>query len=249
MACLGKVITDELCSVIRHSRSFAWISFLKYSQQNMTCHAFLLYYYSGHACTSIGLLTFILLELFVDHPNLFGRRHTTMTLNCDDEEVYLHRTFAWGYGWQKESHQSESNSPEPVESPYLEIAENDDRQMSPVPSSNLMSTTRIPNASSLVHKSNWILHYYSILWIVLLLPIPLSRVYLHDHTAMQVLVGSFVGVILGTVCRFCIVRGRLCRSGNVNSRTMMELVVNCRFGKWIGLNFGVDEGWIRMYSG
>ena len=120
---------------------------------------------------------------------------------------------------------------------YLEIMENDDRQMSSGPSSNLTSTTRIPNASPLIHKSNWILHNYSILWIVLLLPISLSRVYLHDHTAMQVLIGSFVGVIFGAVCHICIVQGCLCQSGEVNSRTMMELVVNCHFGKWIGFNF------------
>jgi hypothetical protein len=93
------------------------------------------------------------------------------------------------------------------------------------------------HASPLIRKSNWILHYYSILWIVLLLPIPLSRVYLHDHTVMQVLIGSFVGVIFGAVCHICIVQGCLCQSGEVNSRTMMELVVNCHFGKWIGFNF------------
>ena len=126
--------------------------------------------------------------------------------------------------------------------------ENDDRQMSSGPSSNLTSTTRIPNASPLIHKPNWILHYYSILWILLLLPISLSRVYLHDHTVMQVLIGSFVGVIFGAVCHICIVQGRLCQFGKVNSRTMIEAVVNCHFGKWIGLNFWVDEGWIRMNS-
>jgi hypothetical protein len=107
---------------------------------------------------------------------------------------------------------------------------------------NIMSTTRIPNASPLMHKLNWTLHYYSLLLTVLLLPIPLSRVYLHDHTAMQVLNGSFGGVILGGRCHFLHFQDQLCWSSNVNSRTMTELVVSCHFGKWIGLNVRVNEG-------
>ncbi|KAL3762623.1 hypothetical protein ACHAW5_001216 [Stephanodiscus triporus] len=217
---------------------------------------------SGHACTSIGLLTFILLELFVDHPDLFGRRHTTMTVNCDVQEIDLTRTYEWGYGWQELEHQPENNSsePEPVESSHSEIVDDvDDRQMALLSSSDRISVATIPTASPLMishfHsrrqclESNWIIHYCSILWTILLLPIPPSRVYLHDHSVMQVLVGCFVGVILGATCHFFIIRGRLWRSGTVNSRTIMEFVVYCRFGKLIGLNFGVDEGRIRMKSG
>lgn len=110
-----------------------------------------------------------------------------------------------------------------------------------------------PQQAQLLTSSKWILHYYAILWIILLLPIPISRVYLHDHTIMQVLVGSFVGVILGCVYYYCIIRGSLCQYFKCSSRILwcMESVVTSNFGKWIGLNYGKMGGkmmMIRMVS-
>eukprot|EP00984_Skeletonema_dohrnii_P015685 scaffold6822_cov121-Skeletonema_dohrnii-CCMP3373.AAC.5 len=52
---------------------------------------------SGHAATSIGLLTYLLLELFVLHPNLMCGL-TCQKKGGDRDDVYF---FAWGYGWQK----------------------------------------------------------------------------------------------------------------------------------------------------
>lgn len=226
---------------------------------------------SGHAVTSIGLLTFILLELLVYHPSLFGKESTTMSVDFDVKET---RTFAWGFGWQEKSHQAENNLSDEVKSSIvedgdgraplasslnsasIESVDTDDGQVPLLSSLYSMSTVEVSNTSSLIgdsqqprthQKSKWILHYYAILWTILLLPIPLSRVYLHDHTVMQVLVGSFLGVILGGIYHFIIIRGWLCLFV-VNSKIVMEYVVNCRFGKWIGLNFGVGGENMQMFS-
>jgi hypothetical protein len=110
--------------------------------------------------------------------------------------------------------------------------------------------------SQLLTSSKCILHYYATLWIILLLPIPPSRVYLHDHTIMQVTVGSFVGVILGSIYYYYIIRGGLCqlctrwtRSSSSSSKLCcMESVVTSNFGKWIGLNYGRMGGKMIMVS-
>ena len=49
---------------------------------------------SGHAATSIGLLTYLLLEVFVYHPNL------ACGLSCQKKDQLNTYTFAWGYGWK-----------------------------------------------------------------------------------------------------------------------------------------------------
>lgn len=105
-----------------------------------------------------------------------------------------------------------------------------------------------PPQQAQLTSSMWILHYYAILWIILLLPIPLSRVYLHDHTIMQVLVGSFTGVILGSIYFYCIIRGGLCQCTKRSSSRIccMESVVTSNFGTWIGLNYGKMGGKMMM---
>jgi hypothetical protein len=69
---------------------------------------------------------------------------------------------------------------------------------------------------------------------------------------MQVTVGSFVGVILGSIYYYCIIRGGLCqlytrrRRSNSSSRPCcmesVRVTTSNYFGKWIGLNYG-RMGW------
>ena len=74
---------------------------------------------------------------------------------------------------------------------------------------------------------------------------------------MQVTVGSFVGVILGSIYYYCIIRGGgLCqlytrwrrRSSSSSRPCCMESVVTSNFGKWIGLNYGRMGGKMSMVS-
>ena len=63
----------------------------------------MLIFRSGHAAVSIGLLTYILLELFILHPDLMcgltcQKRQELQPL-ANGENVYV---FEWGYGWQKQ---------------------------------------------------------------------------------------------------------------------------------------------------
>ena len=63
---------------------------------------------SGHAATSIGLLTYLLLELFVYHPNLFGG------LSCcrEEGERYL---YVLGYGWVRREQHTPSDASGDIE--------------------------------------------------------------------------------------------------------------------------------------
>eukprot|EP00581_Thalassiosira_minuscula_P012180 CAMPEP_0183715354 /NCGR_PEP_ID=MMETSP0737-20130205/9612_1 /TAXON_ID=385413 /ORGANISM="Thalassiosira miniscula, Strain CCMP1093" /LENGTH=315 /DNA_ID=CAMNT_0025944445 /DNA_START=464 /DNA_END=1408 /DNA_ORIENTATION=- len=62
---------------------------------------------SGHAATSMGLLTFLLLELLFYHPNLFGTRSATsprtqiQEVDEGGDAFGLKYPFMWGYGWRK----------------------------------------------------------------------------------------------------------------------------------------------------
>eukprot|EP00578_Thalassiosira_sp_NH16_P015559 CAMPEP_0181127440 /NCGR_PEP_ID=MMETSP1071-20121207/28200_1 /TAXON_ID=35127 /ORGANISM="Thalassiosira sp., Strain NH16" /LENGTH=337 /DNA_ID=CAMNT_0023213181 /DNA_START=260 /DNA_END=1274 /DNA_ORIENTATION=- len=71
---------------------------------------------SGHAATSIGLVTFMLLELLLYHPNLLGKENLTMSATCDVEDIEggssldVNFLFTWGHGWHKRTIVTESNS-------------------------------------------------------------------------------------------------------------------------------------------
>ena len=182
----------------------------------------------------------MLLELFLYHPNLFGKRHE------GESPSGAEYNFAWGYGWQKRLNTTESNDLEAIILPRDDLMEEWDpeRFTSLLPSSNSISESNyLPSDATLsddAHsQSNWLHHYHALLWTILLLPVPLSRIHLHDHSRMQILVGSLVGIILGTIWYFCIIRGRIFWSGALNSKEFMECLVNSRFGKYIGLNLGV----------
>mmetsp|Transcript_5431 Transcript_5431/g.13595 ORF Transcript_5431/g.13595 Transcript_5431/m.13595 type:complete len:396 (-) Transcript_5431:149-1336(-) len=214
---------------------------------------------SGHAATSIGLVTFMLLELLLYHPNLLGKENLTMSATCDVEDIEggssldVNFLFTWGHGWHKRTIVTESNSLEinkiSAENPWKGA----DKGRSLLPSSRsisreifseeTMSSNGIHNQPRGYHlQSKWFHHYTALLWLIVLLPVPLSRVHLHDHSPMQILTGSLVGISSGCFWYFCIVRGWFLPSSNVNSREIMAYLVNCRIGKWIGLNSGVDHG-------
>lgn len=210
---------------------------------------------SGHAANSIGLLTCMLLELFMYHPDMFLKR-SSMTTTSDaykvDTEPELLSVFAWGYGWQAQSSTGGSNV---LESTIISFREDHVEDACMERSLLPEATVSDPTLFKIIHiqeqegwqlKSKGMHHYRAFLWTILLLPVPISRVCLYDHTPMQVLTGSFVGALLGSVWHVCIIRRALFRPGTFNGREAMEYFVKSRFGKWIGLNLGAGGGIIQV---
>ena len=203
----------------------------------------------------------MLLELFQYHPNLFGKRQVeieNVTENCDVEgeqreptSDFVDNTFVWGYGWEKPLNREGYLCCCRTESNGLgeNMLSHDDyvvEEAAVVEETTTTSDTTEPY--NIIHiqprgfhlQSKWLHHYVALIWTFLLLPVALSRVFLHDHSPSQILVGSLEGIVLGNVWYYFVCRGFL--SGALNSRSIMEFLVNCRLGKWIGLNLGAGEG-------
>lgn len=183
---------------------------------------------SGHAATSIGLLTYVLLELFVLHPNLL------CGLTCQKGEQRNAYSYQVGYGWQTQAvgegvpgdsvaidvdgeRDVNGSVEESKESSYPLLDENGDRAQS----------------STLRASSTWLYHLCALGWFVLLFPVPFSRVYLHDHLRTQVLAGSFIGIVASTIWYLGFMRN--CGMRVINWRTS-------EWGKWWGMKFGWEEG-------
>lgn len=163
---------------------------------------------SGHAATSIGLLTYLLLEKFVYHPNLlFG-------MSCiprnDQRSAY---SFMWGYGWhwhdlsnENEEHLDVANNASAPEVRDESIAI--DIVVGTVESDSLVELKPLSVVERVTQpfRDQWIYHWYALGYCLLLLPVPFSRVYLHDHSRNQVLVGSFVGMVTSMIWYMGIVR-------------------------------------------
>jgi len=211
---------------------------------------------SGHAATSMGLLAFMLLELLLYHPNLYGRKNVTMIEGSGDEmggELQQNTLedpfiFEWGYGWHHWwalSDTTSSLNEAILSDDIVEDARRESSLLTSFDSTLEVTSTPFtqPPANSI--RSKWLHHRYALLWTIILLPVPLSRVYLHDHTLLQILVGSVVGTILGIVWFLCIIRGRA--FGSNAGRRMLAYLVNCSFGKWAGLNLGKGGGRIEVY--
>ncbi len=149
---------------------------------------------SGHAATSIGLLTYLLLEKFVYHPNLlFG----TTCIPRSDQRTYL---FLWGYGWHNQSNDDDEHLEEANNVSAYEVRDDSsaiDIVVGTAESDSLVES-KLPSFIERVtqpFRVEWLYHWYALGYCLLLLPVPFSRVYLHDHSRNQVLVGSFVGMV------------------------------------------------------
>ena len=141
------------------------------------------------------------------------------------------RAFVRGYGWRAVPPSSGDG--------------NDDGAISDAPSGLVVvrihddyaieegGVEDIPESSSSMVPPNrmgrWAQHIHALCYVLLLLPVPFSRVYLHDHTRDQVLAGSGLGIIISTVWYTCFVRNCGYELMNGWGRT------NC--GMWWGLKF------------
>ncbi|KAL7495605.1 hypothetical protein ACHAWT_009600 [Skeletonema menzelii] len=160
---------------------------------------------SGHAATSIGMLTYLLLEVFIFHPNLVcgltcqkrGRGHG------DGAESFYY--FAWGYGWQKVI---ESNNPIDLERNGYEgeysavtndsVGEEKIADVEAGTHSNDSNANICSSAQSCL-QGRWKYHFHAFLYCLLFFPVPFSRVYLYDHFKNQVLLGSVEGILIASI--------------------------------------------------
>ena len=189
---------------------------------------------SGHAATSIGLMTYILLEMFVCHPNML------CGLTCQKRDISY--SYVWGYGWLKQtttdvdgevvgSTNEEETDAAPSNSVTIDIKDDDNvdessinkeqtdenavincdiEEASPSPQPLLSeSESNLPLHNTWLYTTatkQWKYHLYAIYYMILLLPVPFSRVYLHDHLWTQVLAGSCVGIITSSIWYLCCIR-------------------------------------------
>ncbi|KAL7476220.1 hypothetical protein ACHAW6_002097 [Cyclotella cf. meneghiniana] len=179
---------------------------------------------SGHAETSIGLLTYILLEMFVYHPNIL------CGLTCQKEQQALEYSFELGYGWIRSNNVGGSVGNEQLleEAVGIDVHENDDRGTS---ERNNSSSPTVENHSQ-SSSSKWFCHWCALVYTILFLPVPFSRVYLHDHYRNQVLIGSCIGVGVSALCYLGLMRGLGLRGK----------LIKFSSGEW-GIWWGIEAGW------
>lgn len=201
---------------------------------------------SGHAATSIGLLTYLLLELFVYHPNIL------CGLTCQKKE---HRySFKLGYGWQR---QTANNEQGPGTSCALEgsadnavvldmndgdvgVSAGDGSSpndgMPPDPRSEYRESSPTAASAPAVVPRRWL----ALCYCLVLFPVPFSRVYLHDHLRAQVLAGAGVGAAIAALWYLGVVRN--CGLRVLDWRTSA-------WGTWWGLTLGREEGFFGRHGG
>lgn len=215
---------------------------------------------SGHAASSIGLLTYLLLELFVYHPNLL------CGLTCQKEGDQNAYYFQLGYGWKKVLPATNGNDDHPYVAADATSATNGDsiaidindgenaNEGNPESSRYVEDTNNNASAESLLDKQQesnnllssasgspsplspagkWTHHLYGLGYILLLLPVPFSRVYLHDHLRSQVGYGALIGIVAAMIWYLGIIRN--CGKGIISWRLS-------EWGKWWGLKCGWKEG-------
>lgn len=233
--------------VISIMNDFIFKKLVKQHRPTGSCLYFLSYGMpSGHAATSIGLLTYLLLEIFLCHPDII------CGLTCRRLDYGNAYTFEWGYGWHRQAEEepsADANNGAPADSTVIDIkddgapvADNMNRG-EPARANSDGSASSEPllqscNATT-VHvlmrpfQQKWFHHWCALGYFVLLFPVPFSRVYLHDHLRSQVGYGALIGMVssalwyLGCV-RTCAMRIISKRSGP--------------WGQWWGLKFGWREG-------
>ena len=176
---------------------------------------------SGHAATSIGLLTHLLLELFVYHPHLFGGLSC-----CREGEQY---SYVLGYGWIRKK--QDTHNDDALGDIEQEVGSGrDNRESESDGKSFLLKSAKQEDKKRLL--GGWIYHVRAAGHLALLLPVPFSRVFLHDHLRSQVLVGSLIGFALSNVWYLLIVR----RFGLAVLESRKS-----EMGKWFGLRLGWNE--------
>lgn len=169
------------------------------------------------------------------HPNLLGTKEADR-VGSSTEEVHENEddiTFTWGYGWKKRS--------EILPASLSQSILNGEEGSTIAGPDALSSTDPMQTRSKQYFQIKWLHHYYALIWTAILLPIPFSRPYLHDHTPMQVVVGSFVGAVLGCIWYFCFIRGWIFGARDNRNIGLLKKLVNSRLGKSFGLNVGVDR--------
>ena len=169
------------------------------------------------------------------HPNLLGTKEADI-VGSSTEEVQENEddiTFTWGYGWKERS--------EILPASLSQSILNGEEGSTIAGPDALSSTDPMQTPSKQYFQIKWLHHYYALIWTAILLPIPFSRPYLHDHTPMQVVVGSFVGAVLGCIWYFCFIRGWIFGARDNRNIGLLKKLVNSRLGKSFGLNVGVDR--------
>lgn len=185
---------------------------------------------SGHSATSIGLLTYLLLELFVYHPNLLCE------LTCQRGVQRNAYSFKFGYGWQKIAVDSDvagiadDSVAIGIENSGDNVGQSNVSANAPLLDINKASSTQSTTPAS---SPTWIYHLYAVGYILLLFPVPFSRVYLHDHLTSQILAGGAVGIVAASVWYLGFIRN--CGMRVIEWR-------ESEWGKWWGLKFGWEEG-------
>lgn len=233
MECPGEfLIEDTVCRNIVFT-----IAHLLPQSPHLTELDFLyfVYVFSGHSESSIGLMTYVLLEMFIYHPDIL------CGLTCQKSDSGVNYNFKLGYGWIKSNPESDSGMDEPLNSSQDEEtgeATGAINNYGPTNEDDATNNSKNDtNASTLSSKSKWFCHICALLYIIIFLPVPFSRVYLHDHYTDQVLVGAGIGILVSTICYFGIMRGcglydRMSRFGNNE------------WGEWWGVCSNWDYGFL-----
>ena len=197
--------------------------------QILTCLAFHSMH-SGHAETSIGLLTYILLEMFVMHPNIL------CGLTCQNHNANsTSYTFELGYGWIIKHNSSESDMEQPMQQSTQQRQDEETGEATAL-DNETSETALLPNkeASS---TSKWFCHVCALLYTIILLPVPFSRVYLHDHYSDQVLIGGFIGILVSTLCYLGLMRG-------LRLHDKLNRFASGEWGQWWDVKSGWDWGFL-----
>jgi membrane-associated phospholipid phosphatase len=168
---------------------------------------------SGHSATSIGLLVYLLLELFLFHPNLMCGLTCQKKSSGDEVQYY----FAKGYGWHKRVSTNNNVEPEENIGDYTSViadGSGEERltdievgRSTPNPSTSSSSDSKHVLVSvQQFLQGKWKYHLYGFLYCLLLFPVPFSRVYLYDHTTEQVVLGSVEGFVAASIWYLCVIR-------------------------------------------
>jgi hypothetical protein len=163
--------------------------------------------------------------MFVMHPNIL----CGLTCQKDDSNY----TFQLGYGWIKTN--SGSGNEEPSQTNNMD-EETGEATAAAVPNNESSSATLIQDKQDST-TSKWFCHIVALVYTIIFLPVPFSRVYLHDHYSDQVLIGGCIGVIVSTLCYLGLMRG-------LGLHQKMSRFAGGEWGRWWGICSSWDWGFL-----